>query len=278
LFFVVAIQIQEGWSRTLDVNLLAAGYDDPTNRNGGSGIYAGRFGRLTATMPFTKTAQLLISRVFKKTGEMFGDSTGIEPRNSQISNFSVQDIRPRNFKSERIFFSDYLAPYTTQLLDVAEIHTQSCDRGLCCEFDVDTEGFTTGAESAVYRLAVFNGIRPFFGGRSGGIQVCSVISCNNESLSSCGQAINTTKRLTTFKSISIKMDSNRVNSIQIPSTLLKSVLPLDADCYELISINRTAELTHTHLRTTKSVRDLWTFGLYTRVYDLDDLPFTVATE
>jgi hypothetical protein len=262
--------------------LLASGYDDPANRNGGSGIYAGRLGRLTAAMPFTKTEQLLISRIPKKTNGISGVSAATTPRNSHRTSFTVEENSPPNFKSERLFFSDYLAPYTTQLLETSETHTQICDRGLCCEFDIDTdidtESVTTGAQSAVYRLTAFNGVRPFFGGRTGGIQVCAVISCKNASLSSCGQAISTTTRLTAFKYISIQMNSNRINSIHTPSTLLNTVLPLDAESYELSSRNISAELTHVHLRTTKCVRNLWTFGIYTREYDLDGLPFTVATE
>lgn len=271
--FLTAIQVQDGWSRTLDVNLLAAGYDDPANRNGGSGIYAGMLGRLTATMPFTKTEQLLISRVLKKTNGI--SAVGAH---TTSTNLSMEEDRPPNFKSERLFFSDYLAPYTTKLLDTSRTHTQICDRGLCCEFDVDTENFTTYAESALYRLAAFNGIRPFFGGRTGGIQVCAVVSCDNASLSSCGQAISTTRRLTAFKSVSIHMNSSRVNAIHTPTTLLSTVLPLDVDSYELSSRNITAELTHVHLHTTKCVRNLWTFGIYTREYDLDGLPFTAATD
>ena len=315
--FVTAIQIQEGWSRSLDVNLLASGYDDPANRNGGSGIYGGRAGRLAATMPFTKTEQLLISRVLKKTNGVSEDSAdttptngvsedsadttptngvsedsadttptnGVSedsadttPTNSTGTNFSMEASGPSSFKSDRIFFSDYLAPYTTQLLETNKTHTQICDRGLCCEFDVDAEDVAMDPETAVYRLAVFNGIRPFFGGRTGGIQVCAVMSCNNASLSSCGQAIIRTKGLATFKSISIQMNSNRVNSIHTATTLLNTVLPLDSDSYELSSRNITDHLTHVHLRTTRSVHNLWTFGIYTREYNLDGLPFTVATE
>ena len=278
VFFVTAIQIQEGWSRSLDVNLLASGYDDPANRNGGSGIYGGRVGRLAATMPFTRTEQLLISRVLKKTNRVSEDSADTTPGNSTSTNFSMQESRPSSYESDRIFFSDYLAPYTTQLLETNKTDTQICDRGLCCEFDIDTEDVTTDPETAVYRLAAFNGIRPFFGGRTGGIQVCAVISCNNASLSSCGQAILTTTGLATFKSISIQMNSNRVNSIHTATTLLNTVLPLDPDSYEFSSRNITAELTSVHLHTTRSVHNLWTFGIYTREYDLDGLPFTLSTE
>jgi hypothetical protein len=274
LLFVTAVQIQEGWSRTLDVNLLASGYDDPANRNGGSGIYAGKLGRVAATMPFSKTSKLLISQVPKKTSGFFGN---ISPGLSESTNIPLERNRPSNFQSERLFFADYLAPYTTQLLETTDTHKELCNRELCCQFDVRTEGISGDTSSASYRLAVFNGIRPFFGGKTGGIQVCAVISCDNMSLSSCGQPISAAKKLTTFKFISIQMNSNRVNSIHMPTTLLKSILPFDVDSYELTSRNITDKRTHVHLRTTKNIRNLWTFGIYTREYDLDGLPFTVAT-
>jgi hypothetical protein len=258
----------------VDVNLLASGYDDPANHNGGSGIYAGRHGRVAATMPFSKTSKLLISKVPKKTSGLFGNNS---PGLSDSTNVPLEQNRPSNVQSERLFFTDYLAPYSTQLLETTDTRTELCNMELCCQFDVRTEGILGGPHSASYRLAVFNGIRPFFGGKTGGIQVCAVISCNNMSLSSCGQTISTAKKLTTFKFISIQMNSNRVNSIHMPSTLLKSILPLDVDSYELTSRNITDKLTHVHLRTTKNIRNLWTFGIYTREYDLDGLPFTVAT-
>ena len=84
--------------------------------------------------------------------------------------------------------------------------------------------------------------------------------------------------LATFQSISIQMNSNRVNSIHTATTLLNTVLPLDAGSYELSSRNIRAELTHVHLRTTISVHNLWTFGTDTTEYDLDGLPFTVSAE
>lgn len=272
--FLTAIQIQDGWSRTLDVNLLASGYDDPANRNGGSGIYAGKVGRLAATMPFSKTSKLLISRVPKKTSGLFGNNSSGQ---SESSNIAREGNRPSDFQSERIFFTDYLAPYTTQLLETTNTRTELCNRELCCQFDVRTEVLSGDPSSASYRLAVFNGIRPFFGGRTGGIQVCAIISCNNFSLSSCGQPISIAKKLTTFKFISIQMNSSRVNSIHMPTTLLKSILPLDVDSYEMTSRNLTDKQTHNHIRTRKNIRNLWTFGIYTREYDLDGFPFTVAT-
>jgi hypothetical protein len=274
--FVTAIQVQEGWSRVLDVNLLAAGYEDPGNRNGGSGIYAGRLGRLVATMPLSKSSRLLISQVPKKNTALFAS---IPPGLTETKNILVplHQNRSSDAESERLFFTDYLAPYTTRLLEATDTRSELCNRDLCCQFDVRTDEVPGHPNSASYRLAVFNGIRPLFGGRTAGIQVCAVISCDNSTLSSCGQPISAEKKLTAFKFISIQMSTNRVNSLHMPTTLQKSLLPLDVDAYELTSRILTDKLTHVHLCTTKNIHNLWTFGIYTREYDLDDLPFTVAT-
>jgi hypothetical protein len=229
-------------------------------------------------MPLTKTDQLLISRVLKKTNRVSEDSAATTPTNSPSTNLTIEENIPPSVQSDRIFFSDYLAPYTTQLLETNETHAQICDGRLCCQFGVDIEDVTTDAETAFYRLAAFNGIRPFFGGRTGGIQVCAVMLCDNASLSSCGQAVSTTKVLPTFSSITVQMNANRDNSIHMPTTLLNTALPLHADSYEFTYRNITDEVTRVHLRTTRSVHNLCTFGIYTREYDLDGLPFTVATE
>lgn len=46
----IAVQTQAGWAKANGVNLLAAGYNNPKNKNGGSGIYTAD-GNLTYIMP-----------------------------------------------------------------------------------------------------------------------------------------------------------------------------------------------------------------------------------
>ena len=65
--YVTAVEAQTSWSYGLDVNFLAAGYNNPSVGSAGSGIYAGRTGPIKAIMPTVRTTQLLVANVTKKT-------------------------------------------------------------------------------------------------------------------------------------------------------------------------------------------------------------------
>lgn len=64
---VTAVEAQTSWSYGLDVNFLAAGYNNPSVGSAGSGVYAGRTGPIKAIMPTVRTTQLLVANVTKKT-------------------------------------------------------------------------------------------------------------------------------------------------------------------------------------------------------------------
>lgn len=64
--FLTAVQEQTAWSYSLDVNLLAAGYNKPEAGSAGSGIFLGRSGAAQQVMPNTTTSRLLVAAVPKK--------------------------------------------------------------------------------------------------------------------------------------------------------------------------------------------------------------------
>ena len=65
--YLTAVQAQASWSYGWDVNFLAAGYNDPSVGSAGSGVYAGRDGRIKAIMPTVPTTQQMVATVSKKT-------------------------------------------------------------------------------------------------------------------------------------------------------------------------------------------------------------------
>ncbi|PSN46120.1 Vanin-like protein 2 [Blattella germanica] len=272
--FLTALQIQSSWSYATNINLLAAGYDDPGNYNGGSGIFAGKNGIMKAIMPLTLHSEyndpaknhsnrLLISKVPKKTHT---HEEVPELENTTLITNPTND-------SERIFYHDYLIPYTTKTINKTQTFTTVCDRELCCEFKIEIETIPS-INSTQYRIAVFNGIRIFYGGKTSGIQVCAIIACDNSSLASCGKKPRVTKETTVFKTISIQGKFNNTKSLHMPSTLLKSYMPLNVDSYEMLSKSHAENLTQIYLHTTKEIKNLLTFGIYSREYGLDGLPFT----
>lgn len=265
--FLSAVQIQEGWARGLEVNLLAAGYDDPVNGYGGSGIYPARSGGSTvAMMPHTRQSQFLSSYVQKQRNTRIGQIQG-GAVSASISPDSSNYIPQVEFK----FLNDNLKPYKTQLLEKSNTSTRLCTNGLCCSFNISAKFPSNKENSMYYRMAVFNGTRKYQGKETIGLQVCSIISCNNSSLSSCGLSMNTGKDSALFEYISIQGEFYNRNSTFMPTTLLNTMLPLTLDAYEMknqiISGRRAC-----YLRTNGAIRNLQTFGIYSRLFDIDGLP------
>lgn len=59
----IALQIQSGWARTHEVNLLASNLIDPDILHGGSGIYT--IHDFEAAIPVTKTPLLIVHQIPK---------------------------------------------------------------------------------------------------------------------------------------------------------------------------------------------------------------------
>ena len=268
------MQLHSSWAYATNTNLLASGYSEPANYNGGTGIYAGRKGILKTIMPFNEDSELIDIKTH------ISNRLLISKVPKQIHGYmpTLEDTtRAQNptKTSERVFFPDYLSPYTKYTINESEINTTICDRGLCCKFEIKSQIYPSISDAIQFRIVVFNGIRPFFGGKTGGIQVCAIIACNNSTLESCSVPTDTTKPSSTFRHISIEGNFNRTNAVHMPSTLLNSILPLNVNMYEIKTKNISNNETHVCIQTKKPVKNIKTFGIYGRQYGIDGYPFTM---
>uniref|UniRef100_A0A1B6F3X2 CN hydrolase domain-containing protein n=1 Tax=Cuerna arida TaxID=1464854 RepID=A0A1B6F3X2_9HEMI len=88
-----------------------------------------------------------------------------------------------------------------------------CQNGLCCRLQLQmTNTFSTSPPTEMnrgddfsrypYRLVMFDGVRWYGGGiATGGVQVCGIVSCVNDSISSCGlRADDSSRRVQTIGS------------------------------------------------------------------------------
>ncbi|KAJ9584108.1 hypothetical protein L9F63_021544 [Diploptera punctata] len=276
--FLTAVQVHSSWAYATNVNLLASGYSEPANYNGGTGLYAGKQGILKTTISFIENSEyvdpkthmsnhLLISKVPKR---IRNDQPAIDIQNTTKSTNPPEE-------SERVFFPDYLDPYTTYLIRETEVNRTVCDRGLCCQFYIQLQTVGAIPDAVRYRIMVLNGIRVFFGGRTAGIQVCAIVACNNSSLKSCTVPIDLKKPSIAFKFIRIQGKFNNTNSLYMPNTLQNSILPLNVDTYEMKKSYLNENLTHVQIQTKKEINNIKTFGIYTREYGLDGQAFTQSS-
>ena len=275
---MTAVEAQTSWSYGLDVNFLAAGYNNPSVGSAGSGIYAGRTGPIKAVMPTVRTTQLLVANVTKKTSQKSDVLNGEElPYESNFSNGLAESNS--GIKMKR----DYLEPYETLLLD--EGHSASehrlCSNGLCCDFQVeihsDGKDQKSPVEDYVYRLAVFDGIRSYVY-VTAGIQVCAIIFCTNSSLSSCGYEFEMPDRApfnTVFYNIRISGNFRLDNSTQLPATLVHGYGVLSPDAFQFTreEIPEKREV-RIDMKTTGQISKLMTFGIYGRDFLKDGGPVT----
>ncbi|XP_026727700.1 vanin-like protein 2 [Trichoplusia ni] len=68
--YLSAVQIQEAYAYSLDVNFLGAGANNVRVGSAGSGIYSGKAGALISTMPGVSDTRLLVARVPKVPGQI----------------------------------------------------------------------------------------------------------------------------------------------------------------------------------------------------------------
>lgn len=132
--FLSAVQIQQNWAHSNDVNFLGSGANNPSVGSGGSGIYSGKSGALISTMTGDKTTRLLVHEVPKIPG-----ATVI--RTSPAYSGSNFD----NFKLKR----DQLDVYSYHEIELPEstnasvhnsfqlCHVSENDEELCCDFEID---------------------------------------------------------------------------------------------------------------------------------------------
>lgn len=95
------------------------------------------------------------------------------------------------FTSKLSFFKDYTSvPLYTSLGEVYEkfCHSSNDSNELCCEFTIQSTLGTINDSMNYYqyRLAAFTGVRTYSGVWNGGIELCGIMACLNETQASCG--------------------------------------------------------------------------------------------
>lgn len=208
------------------------------------------------------------------------------------------------YTTETILTTDNLQNSTVQHVNdsFAQIYQRlekiMCHRALCCHFHINmTTTFTRNYTNTTrgddftkyyYRLAVFDGVRTYSGFATAGVQACSVISCVNDTLASCGLRSgdsfaqqkrffydeNLIQTATVFESIEITSQFVYNNTLVFPDIFVTgtddnygALVPSDEFVYDFsIALNGSAV---SRLKTTKPINNLISFAIYARQYNRD---------
>ncbi|XP_065082258.1 vanin-like protein 1 isoform X2 [Ochlerotatus camptorhynchus] len=264
--FLTAAQIQQAWAYTNNVNFLAAGASFPEVGSTGTGVFAGKRGRIVAVMNHNADSKLYVAQVPK-----------ISRPQATISRQPVIRYTPAemsNLKLKR----DHIDGYRTSNLPLnVSSHQESlCQGSLCCNFTIDyTVTLPADVNQQYYRymLAVSEGKRTFDGFADGMITTCAIFACAGEDQKSCS---------TRFEDPSKVVEAVRFNTIEIvgafpgssdvfllPNSVDTSILPLEVDEIEYSErlFTQDGELyKQIQYNLVKPRSDLFTFAIWGRKF------------
>ncbi|XP_017879699.1 vanin-like protein 1 [Ceratina calcarata] len=263
--FLTAIQTQSGWAYSQNVNLLGAGYHLPEFGGSGSGIYWGRGGLRNATMTSHPKHRLLISRVPKKPHPqtLNADTEGDYTTTTHNYIAASPDAQKTEDYNGINMLHDNLTSFSYVQLNHTQFTQTICQNNLCCDFDISAKGIDSTPVN--YRAVVFDGIRRYGHYMDGGVRLCGLIQCANDSITSCGSAKQTN---ITFTHVTIRgtFGDDYSSTVTFPSVLNPALLPFD---HWTFTEKQNGNETNVILSLTQPTSDLVTFGMYNRVFSRD---------
>ncbi|XP_020813711.1 vanin-like protein 1 [Drosophila serrata] len=282
--FLTAVQVQEGWAYTNDVNLLAAGASRPLVGNSGSGIYHGRSGVLTSVMnQGSGERAIYVAQVPKYT----------KRRSVQKRAKREATMTPRRVATSSSYFMkrDYLENYETELLDFDEAGTGNvsrtlCQGNFCCHFDLSWRSLVAESGSYYsYRLATYDGWRNEQQVDANYIRNCALFACSGPTIEDCGKLLTTEgaeqQPRVAFTRLAIEVTYPESREFLLtPNTLLNNLLPLEPSQFEWSQKDSADSFQHEvcfALRESLELTNLLTFAIYGNYYD-NECTFDVGDE
>ncbi|XP_054729401.1 vanin-like protein 1 [Anastrepha obliqua] len=283
--FMTAIQLHQSWAYSNNVNLLVAGTNDPRNGRSGTGIYAGKYGTLIASMTtdeqksklhFSVVPKYAVSskRVFESFQLNRANSTAQERTTAETS--GVLD----RFTGVVLTRDSGIDLYVTQPL-VDEMSTnvplqqQLCHNDLCCDFYIERHAnplSNATTTSYYYRLAAYRGMGTFLNTEPAAVGVCAIFACVGDHIYTCGRIYEESVQVVPkhiFDVVRISGNFTRQSANLLTPTSVDSLLmPLPADAFEW-QVAKYSNASLANLTLVQPRSDILTFGIYAN-YFLDD--------
>ncbi|KAK9504619.1 hypothetical protein O3M35_010915 [Rhynocoris fuscipes] len=255
--FHAAIQEQNAWAYSNNVNLLASGFNCVNKGNTGSGIYSGRKGPIDYIQSELDQSHLIIGKVPKKPGTAAGskvtanvlplvDEEGTTGQHSTILHEQLDDFATYLLKPETMTHIDeknitIISTDAQGLERTYEITHKLCHEtsNFCCNFNLkftvkyypneydfnkdDTFTKTDAYYHFRYRLIAFDGIRKYIVDDTTGQQLCALMPCLNDTIESCARAnINA-------KPISLQLDNRNLTLFSTEFSLINITADFQKD-------------------------------------------------
>ncbi|XP_014091973.3 vanin-like protein 1 isoform X1 [Bactrocera oleae] len=274
--FLTAVQLHQSWAFSNNVNLLVAGTNDPSRGRSGTGIYAGRYGVLIATMTSVeKQSKLHLSVIPKHNVSSEKVLKIFKPRQRNLKaqlNNNNQSVLER-FTGVVVTRDNNIDLYVTQpLVDATQtsgpLQQQLCHNDLCCNFHIEMHANTLATASTVsyyYRLAAFHDMGTFLNTEPDELAVCAIFACTGDHLYTCGriyeEGVQVVPRYI-FDIIRISGNFTRQRpSLLAPTSVDNLLMPLPVDEFEW-QLQAHSNFTLANLTLLQPRSDLLTFGIY----------------
>ncbi|XP_037935091.1 vanin-like protein 1 [Teleopsis dalmanni] len=264
--FLTAVQLQEGWAFANDVNLLAANANYPSEQNTGSGIYAGKLGRISASIYEDETTKVHKARVPKHLNRSTYEMPPITIEMPTLETKRLTKIGLLRDYNVDIFRTKLLPSNFTAVKELI------CHNTFCCQFDVNRTLISNSQlhSSYLYRLAAFSGVNTTHQRMDPSeLSICAVIACTSTDLYSCGyifpEGVPVANKYY-FNYINITGKFRKANRrLIMPSTVDGAMMPLPVTTFVWNEIEN-ANSTEVSITLNSSKADLLTFGIWANYY------------
>ncbi|XP_039752373.1 vanin-like protein 2 isoform X2 [Pararge aegeria] len=282
--YLTAVQIQEAYAYSMNVNFLGAGANNVRVGSAGSGIYSGKAGALVSIMPGVPTTKLLVARVPKVPGQVTGSTPG-----PIYNNPSDQD-------SLYLLTDSSLPSHTTRLLTSGSQQFMLIDKDVTCYFRVQL-GERNGENAPFFRAFIHDGVN-VYAKRDVGTVGCAVAACKTEDVKSCVYRSNIDT--VEVQELDIKMiyrkhynSTLKCNDVEyFPISIRKNLFPLDPSNFSykedqieneeyednLNEIKPNEERVQITNKINSPQTALISFGIWGRVFDRDGTILTNFSE
>ncbi|XP_045771208.1 vanin-like protein 2 isoform X2 [Maniola jurtina] len=266
--YLTAVEIQQAYAHTMNVNFLAAGANNVRVGSTGSGIFSGKAGALISLMTGVPTTRLLVAEVPKVPGQVEGTYPG-----------PIYD-NPADQDNLLLKTDPSLLSHVSRLLKTGLEEFTLEDKDVYCHFKVRLSQ-RNGNTSYRYRALAFSGTRTFDGVATGGAKVCSVVACTGQNISTCGNRFPRFSPNSTgiFDELTITarvptpvmdVEINAKNSIYFPVSLDTNIMPLKPKDYTYTETVLSKDTNSLYVLDLKNVTaELYVFGIWGREYTSD---------
>ncbi|XP_036345148.1 vanin-like protein 1, partial [Rhagoletis pomonella] len=286
--FMSAVQLHQSWAYSNNVNLLVAGTNDPRNGRSGSGIYAGKYGALTASMTSDENQSKLHLSVVPK--QSVANSTVIQSLRINQNSLKQQQNQTQRDSSSGVldrFTGVVLArsndidlyvtvPIPNEVTNNMALQQQICHNDLCCDFYIKRSVnplANASTTSYYYRMAAFRGIGSFLNTEPNAVAVCAILSCTGDHIYTCGRIYYESVEVVpqySFDEVRIRGNFTRGStSLLTPTSVNQLLMPLTVDEFEWQVQEYSSNISLAKLTLLQPRSDLLTFGIYDN-YFLDE--------